>query len=203
MRRRSLARSWRSRARSFGGFASSSASISMPTFVRCHSALGRPRRTGTDAELTTPSARRRASARYEGPPPLPPSTHANKGAGIIGSRPRRRSTRRSVRRSTAPCAAASNPPGSCRLTRPILRRARSHQSVSGYRGCFRDKEPLLGRRVVLSDCYGCDLIVMATHGHTGLARVVLGSVADAVLRGGSTPVLLVRSQELREVGGGH
>jgi len=37
----------------------------------------------------------------------------------------------------------------------------------------------------------CDLVVMATHGHTGLARVVLGSVADAVLRGGSAPVLLV------------
>jgi nucleotide-binding universal stress UspA family protein len=44
----------------------------------------------------------------------------------------------------------------------------------------------------------CDLIVMATHGHTGVARVVLGSVADAVLRGGSTPVLLVRPRVLTD-----
>jgi nucleotide-binding universal stress UspA family protein len=37
-----------------------------------------------------------------------------------------------------------------------------------------------------------DLIVMATHGRSGLQRVVYGSVAEQVLRGSSTPVLLVR-----------
>jgi nucleotide-binding universal stress UspA family protein len=37
-----------------------------------------------------------------------------------------------------------------------------------------------------------DLIVMATHGRSGLQRVVYGSVAEQVLRGASTPVLLVR-----------
>jgi nucleotide-binding universal stress UspA family protein len=36
------------------------------------------------------------------------------------------------------------------------------------------------------------LIVMATHGRTGLARLLLGSVADDVLRHGSVPLLLVR-----------
>lgn len=36
------------------------------------------------------------------------------------------------------------------------------------------------------------LIVMATHGRSGLGRLVLGSVADAVLRQGTTPLLLVR-----------
>jgi nucleotide-binding universal stress UspA family protein len=36
-----------------------------------------------------------------------------------------------------------------------------------------------------------DLIVMATHGRTGLRRAVLGSVAGTVLRTVSTPVLLV------------
>jgi nucleotide-binding universal stress UspA family protein len=40
-----------------------------------------------------------------------------------------------------------------------------------------------------------DLIAMATHGRGGVARLVLGSVADKVLRGGSVPVLLHRSQE--------
>jgi nucleotide-binding universal stress UspA family protein len=38
-----------------------------------------------------------------------------------------------------------------------------------------------------------DLIVMSTHGRTGVARWVYGSVADRVLRGASCPVLLVRS----------
>ena len=36
-----------------------------------------------------------------------------------------------------------------------------------------------------------DLVVMATHGRTGLRRAVLGSVAGEVVRTGSTPVLLV------------
>lgn len=38
-----------------------------------------------------------------------------------------------------------------------------------------------------------DLIVMSTHGRGGLGRLIMGSVADAVLRGTSTPILLVRS----------
>lgn len=37
-----------------------------------------------------------------------------------------------------------------------------------------------------------DLIVMSTHGRTGLARLVLGSVAESVLRSTHTPILLVR-----------
>jgi nucleotide-binding universal stress UspA family protein len=36
-----------------------------------------------------------------------------------------------------------------------------------------------------------DLVVMATHGRTGIRRAVLGSVASAVLTMGSVPVLLV------------
>jgi nucleotide-binding universal stress UspA family protein len=37
-----------------------------------------------------------------------------------------------------------------------------------------------------------DVIVMATHGHSGLLRWALGSVADKVLRSTDTPLLLVR-----------
>jgi nucleotide-binding universal stress UspA family protein len=40
---------------------------------------------------------------------------------------------------------------------------------------------------------GVDLIVMTTHGRSGVGRLVLGSVAEAVLRGTSTPILLVRA----------
>ena len=37
-----------------------------------------------------------------------------------------------------------------------------------------------------------DLIVMASHGRSGLGRVVMGSVAESVLRGTTTPILLLR-----------
>lgn len=37
------------------------------------------------------------------------------------------------------------------------------------------------------------MVVMTTHGRTGLARFTLGSVADRVVRGGAAPVLLIRS----------
>jgi nucleotide-binding universal stress UspA family protein len=39
--------------------------------------------------------------------------------------------------------------------------------------------------------HDADLVVMATHGRTGIRRAVLGSVAGAVLNTGSVPVLLV------------
>lgn len=41
---------------------------------------------------------------------------------------------------------------------------------------------------------GCDLIVMATHGRSGIGRVLLGSVADHVVRNAKQAVLLVRAQ---------
>ena len=37
-----------------------------------------------------------------------------------------------------------------------------------------------------------DLIVMSTHGRSGLGRLILGSVAESVLRGATTPILLLR-----------
>ena len=40
---------------------------------------------------------------------------------------------------------------------------------------------------------GCDLIVMGTHGRTGLDRLVMGSVAEQVVRGASCPVLTVKT----------
>ncbi len=40
-----------------------------------------------------------------------------------------------------------------------------------------------------------DLIVMTTHGRSGLGRLVMGSVAEAVVRGTTTPILLIRAPE--------
>jgi len=40
--------------------------------------------------------------------------------------------------------------------------------------------------------HGCDLVVMGTHGRTGLPRLLLGSVAERMARLSQTPLLLVR-----------
>ncbi len=47
-----------------------------------------------------------------------------------------------------------------------------------------------------ADAAGADMIVMTTHGRSGLGRPVLGSVAEAVLRGTRCPLLLVREPEV-------
>ena len=40
---------------------------------------------------------------------------------------------------------------------------------------------------------GADLLALTTHGRSGLGRLVLGSVADDLVRHASCPILLVRS----------
>jgi nucleotide-binding universal stress UspA family protein len=42
---------------------------------------------------------------------------------------------------------------------------------------------------------GVDLIIMGTHGHSGLAHVLLGSVTEKVVRKAPCPVLTVRHPE--------
>jgi len=42
--------------------------------------------------------------------------------------------------------------------------------------------------------HGADLVALATHGRSGLARLLIGSVADKVRRGADMPVLLYRPQ---------
>jgi nucleotide-binding universal stress UspA family protein len=41
----------------------------------------------------------------------------------------------------------------------------------------------------------CDLIVMSSHALTGIARAVLGSVADAVVREADCPVLVIHAAD--------
>jgi nucleotide-binding universal stress UspA family protein len=43
-----------------------------------------------------------------------------------------------------------------------------------------------------------DLIVLATHGRTGVAHALLGSVAEKVIRHSPVPVLTVKPAEVRE-----
>ena len=42
------------------------------------------------------------------------------------------------------------------------------------------------------DAYGADLVVMATHGRTGIPHLLLGSVAERVIRTANCPVLVMR-----------
>ncbi len=43
--------------------------------------------------------------------------------------------------------------------------------------------------------YEADLIVMSTHGRSGLGQLILGSVAQSVIHSTTTPILLVRRPE--------
>jgi nucleotide-binding universal stress UspA family protein len=46
----------------------------------------------------------------------------------------------------------------------------------------------------------CDLLVLGTHGRTGMSRLVLGSVAERVARRAPCPVLVVHDHEAIEGG---
>ena len=47
-----------------------------------------------------------------------------------------------------------------------------------------------------ADEHDVDLIVMSTHGRSGLGRFLLGSVTEKVIRRASVPVLAIRAAEL-------
>jgi nucleotide-binding universal stress UspA family protein len=85
---------------------------------------------------------------------------------------------------------------------------RAERQLARWRG---GAEMLAGRRVRTEVVHGdpaaeivrhalrhrCDLLVLGTHGRTGLRRLVLGSVAERVLRRAPCPVLAVRPAGLK------
>lgn len=50
----------------------------------------------------------------------------------------------------------------------------------------------------LAEQRGCELIVMGTHGHSGLKHLLLGTVADYVVRHARCPVVTVRDRPANE-----
>lgn len=52
--------------------------------------------------------------------------------------------------------------------------------------------------VAYAERHGAEMIVMGTHGRTGVSRVLLGSVAEAVVRRARCPVLTVPASEVAE-----
>lgn len=53
----------------------------------------------------------------------------------------------------------------------------------------------------VAEALPADLIVMGTHGRTGLEHVLLGSVAERVLRVAPCPVMTVGAKDLEQIGG--
>jgi nucleotide-binding universal stress UspA family protein len=52
--------------------------------------------------------------------------------------------------------------------------------------------------MVAAQEHRADLIVMATHGRTGLSRFFLGSVAERVVRESTVPVLTIRAEQKKK-----
>jgi nucleotide-binding universal stress UspA family protein len=52
--------------------------------------------------------------------------------------------------------------------------------------------------VQVADEEACDMIVLGTHGRTGIVRLLMGSVAEAVVRKASCPVLTVKQPALKK-----
>ena len=80
--------------------------------------------------------------------------------------------------------------------------------VAGIVQQFQTPERQIHSHVVLAESpanailgavqkYGCDLVTLATHGRSGVSRLLLGSVADKVLRGATTAVLIYRPQAVQ------
>lgn len=47
----------------------------------------------------------------------------------------------------------------------------------------------------LAGAHGADVIVVGTHGRTGLAHLLMGSVAEKIIRGATMPVITVRGRD--------
>jgi nucleotide-binding universal stress UspA family protein len=102
---------------------------------------------------------------------------------------------------------ASPPSTAGRLDRPRApeeeREAEAREYLEKIAGRLRDEGVSVQTRVVVAphaapaileeaQTHRCDVIALATHGRGGLRRMLLGSVADTVIRGDSIPVLVYR-----------
>jgi len=78
-------------------------------------------------------------------------------------------------------------------SRKVLEPALSALQGGGLTATSEWKHGRVGNTIgEYADQGGFDLLIMGSHGHGGLARLVMGSVANEVLAHCKTPVLLVR-----------
>lgn len=86
-----------------------------------------------------------------------------------------------------------------------LQRLASEASQAGLRASAVARRGRAGSEIsAVVNELGANLIVMTTHGRTGPARWVMGSVADEIFRGAEVPVLLVSARTLAaRIAGGY
>lgn len=82
----------------------------------------------------------------------------------------------------------------CQDAAAILAEASSHATAAGFQieTKFVDAPTIAGIEA-LARRARADMIVIGSHGRSGLPRIVLGSVAEGVMRHANVPVLIVRT----------
>ncbi|MFM9106396.1 MAG: universal stress protein [Chloroflexota bacterium] len=80
-----------------------------------------------------------------------------------------------------------------RAVRDYLAATQARLAAEGLAVTTESREGLAARELAAAAAPG-DLLVMASHGRTGLRRWFLGSVAEEVVRHAPGPVLLVRAE---------
>jgi nucleotide-binding universal stress UspA family protein len=88
--------------------------------------------------------------------------------------------------------AASAPDGAAQLEVQRIAEELTSEEVGTVRTLLEPGHPE-ATILEVAEREGVDLIVMSTHGRSGVKRTVLGSVADQVARNARCPVLLVRA----------
>ena len=83
--------------------------------------------------------------------------------------------------------------------RQVLERAAAHARAAGLEvetELIETTEGHVGRTILkAAEDWPADLLVVSTHGRHGLARLVLGSMAETLVRWGHLPILVVPAEE--------
>ena len=83
-------------------------------------------------------------------------------------------------------------------SRKYLEKIQSELSSEGIKVKTESQEGTPAQTIVnYADANGVDLIVIATHGYTGMKKLMFGSVALRVLHDSKVPILLIRPESCR------
>jgi len=84
-------------------------------------------------------------------------------------------------------------------------RDEAEEYLKGIQGTFREKKiaaeihvgygPVVGEIISIAESRNADLVIIASHGRSGLSRVFFGSVASGVLNRIERPLMVIRSSE--------
>ncbi len=99
------------------------------------------------------------------------------------------------------CSLAEIAPATAGLDPLHIFREQAHKCMRELKVLVPDAETIVREaspRPVIVDAaleLNCQMIVMGTHGRSGLAHLLLGSVAEYVVRNSKVPVLTIRARE--------